>query len=129
MNRFKANANVILTYEGEDADGNSQEFYDAEIDAAYPADEADLQRFEIDVIKDVLAPSSRDKGDLVKISLCYDGSNPMGADDREIEKRETMFSHLCRNNAKYYFQPNQRDDSEQAIVDELGVAGRTKDFE
>jgi len=128
MDRFKANANVILTYEDADEDGNSQEFYDAQINAAYPADDDDLQRFEVDVIKDILAPSSRDKGDLVKISLCYDGRNPVGANDQELAKREAMFKHLCRNNAKYYFQPNQRDDYEQAIVDGLGIAGRTKDF-
>ena len=128
MNRFTTTANVILTFDGQDEDGNGQEIYDAEINAAYPDNEADMQRFEVDVIKDVLASSKRSKDDLVKISLCYDGRNPVGADDQELAKREAMFKHLCRNNAKYYFQPNQRDDYEQAIVDGLGIAGRTKDF-
>lgn len=128
MNRFTTTANVILTFDGQDEDGNGQEIYDAEINAAYPDNEADMQRFEVDVIKDVLASSKRSKDDLVKISLCYDGSNVPGMNEEETEQREKALAFLCRNGAKYYFQPNQRDDYEQAIVDALGVASKTKDF-
>ena len=128
MNRFKTNANVILTFDGQDEDGNGQEFYDAEINASYPDGEADMQRFEVDVIKDVLASSNRSKDDLVKISLCYDGRPVPGLSQEETEQRDKALSFLCRNGAKYYFQPNQRDDYEQAIVDALGVASKTRDF-
>ena len=128
MERFITTANVILTYEDADEDGNSQEFYNAPINVGLPEGDDDLGRFEVDVIKDVLAPSGRDKSDLVKISLCYDATNPVGAGENDIARCDAALEHLCRHNAKYYFQPNQRDDYEQAIVDALDVASRTKDL-
>jgi len=126
MSRFETTANVILTFDGQDEEGNSQEFYDAGIDAAYPEGDADLQRFEVEVIKDVLAAGRRSQDDLVKISLCYDSTPPQ--DVGLHAQHEHALEHLCRNSAKYYFQPNQRDDYEQAIVDALGIASKTRDL-
>ena len=128
MTRFKATANVILTFDGQDEDGNSQEFYDAEVNVGYPKTDEDRQRFEVDVVKDLLAPSKRSHDDLVKISVCYSGFHAASLSVDEAAKLDQHLEFLCRNNAKYYFQPNQRDDTEQAIADKLGIAGRTKDF-
>jgi hypothetical protein len=42
---------------------------------------------------------------------------------------EAIVDHLCRFRAKWYFQPNQRDPHEQAIVDALRIASRTRPLE
>lgn len=116
---FEAKANVILTFED-----TNQEIYDAEISADLPndfANQKDIEKFEIDVIENILSQSKNNHDKLVKISLMYDGSNL-------TEETEKYYDYLCRNRAKYYFQPNQRDDYEQAIVDRLGIASKTQDF-
>lgn len=107
---------VILTF-----DDDPQEFYDVEV--RIDALSSDLEATEIDVVAQILDASSRDLSTLVKISLCYDSS--VLKDDAALD---AIVDHLCRFNAKYYFQPNQRDPHEQAIVDAIGIASRTRDF-
>lgn len=107
---------VILTF-----DDDPQEFYDVQV--RIDALSKDLEATEIDVVAQILDASSRDLSTLVKISLCYDSS--CLKDDIALD---AVVDHLCRFSAKYYFQPNQRDDYEQAIVDALGIASRTREF-
>lgn len=128
MKRFKTSADVILTFDNADEDGSTQEFYDAEINVRYPEGAYDVEQFETDVVKDILAGSKRNHDDLVKISLCYDSSAPSELTEEEKENHKKILDFLCRNNAKYYFQPNQRDDYEQAIVDALGIASKTNEI-
>jgi len=121
--RFATSANVILTF-----DRDPQEIYDADVNVALPANEADRQRFEIDVVKDLLAGSKRDHGDLVKISVCYNTAHGHRLGAEEKKRFDDAANYLCRHSAKYYFQPNQRDDNEEAIVAALGIASSTHDF-
>lgn len=123
MKNLNATVDVILTFESQDKDGNTQEFYKVDLCERLPADASDNGRFEVAVIKQILENSIRDHSDLVKISLCYE---EVAADN--TQEVEDAMTYLIRNNAKYYFQPNQRDDYEQAIVDELGIASKTQDF-
>lgn len=120
-----AEANVILTF-----DGKEQQFYDAPLILTFPV--TDLDVFEVETIRQVLAPVPKDElQDLVKISLCYSGQGTENGkpiaifEDAEID---AAMDHLARNSAKYYFQPDQRDDYEQRLVDQLGIASRTRDF-
>lgn len=124
MKNLNATVNAILTFESEDNDGNTQEFYDVDLCVKIPENDENFGDLEVAIIKQVLENSIRDHSDLVKISLFYE--EVASEDNAEVEK---SMNYLTRNNAKYYFQPNQRDDYEQAIVDALGVASKTKDFE
>lgn len=119
MKFFKIEANVILTFENQ-----PQEVYDAKIDVAMLKDDNDLERFEIEVIKDVLRSSERTHEELIKISLCFDTSS-LSSDDEDTQE---ALIYLCRFNSKYYFQPNQRDPHEEAIQKALGIATKTKDM-
>lgn len=127
--KIEMQANVILTFDAKD-----QMIYDAPFTMELPgADEAlDADEMEVDVIRQILAPvPNADLQDLVKISLCYsmdareDGSQVDVDGDREVCK---AMHHLIRHNAKYYFQPNQRDDYEQRLVDALRIASQTQMF-
>lgn len=120
-------AEVILTF-----DGKGQKIYDAPLSFALPA--SDLDAFEVEIVRQLLDPvPNADLQDLVKISVCYHRKGKVNGqpvdilwDDAEIS---AAYDHLIRFDAKYYFQPNQRDDYEQRIVDALGIASRTKDFD
>lgn len=109
IKKFNTTANVILTF-----DSQPQEFYDAEIEVEY--DEIGVE-FEVSVVSAILSLSERDLSDLVKISLSY-----------YADVADEPLNFLIRNSAKYYFQPNQRGDYEQAIVDALGIALKTKEL-
>ena len=87
---------------------------------------ADLDAMEVDFIGNILKESNRSLADLVKISLCF--NNISGHVYEGSPAFERAIDHLIRHNAKYYFQPNQRDAHEQAIVDAFGIASMTKDF-
>lgn len=120
---IKANVNVILTFDSRD-----QMFYDASVILTLPVE--DFDAFELETIRQVLEPVDKAiLSDLVKISLCYSPMASEGGkavDLREDEGVQDAMQHLHRNNAKYYFQPNQRDDYEQRIVDALDIASETK---
>lgn len=119
-------ANVILSFDGKD-----QMFYDAPLTLAIPVDQTEeaLNTFEVETIRQVLAPIAADQlGDLVKISLQYDTNgrrNGNRIDLTETPGAQSVFEHLHRHNGKYYFQPDQRDPHEQRIVDALGIASET----
>ncbi|MFZ3481947.1 hypothetical protein [Sphingomonas sp. 3-13AW] len=108
------NVEVILTFE------HGQEFYD--VDVIVDATATDFDTVEIDVIAQILEASGRDLSDLAKISLCYMiGEARLGQD----APLNAIVDHLIRFSAKYYFQPDQRDPHEQALVDALGIASAT----
>jgi len=107
---------VILTF-----DDGPQAFYDTEVIADIAT--TDLDATEIDVVSQILDDARRDLSDLVKISLCFNTAPVQ--DPQRQERRMALIDHLCRFSAKWYFQPDQRDPHEQAIVDALGIASRT----
>lgn len=122
---IETSVNVILTFEHKD-----QKIYDADLTMTFPV--TDLDAFEVDMVRQMLAPvEAAELDDLIKISVCYmhtgtENDSPVNLlTDAEAN---AAINHLIRYNAKYYFQPNQRDDYEQRIVDALGIASRTKDF-
>lgn len=124
----KLQANVILTVE----DG-SQQIFDATAIMPLAYNESDLEEVEVDVIEQFLQGSTDKKSleGLVKISLCYGPPMAVGnaSFTREEEERiDKAIEFLIRNKAKYYFQPNQRDDYEQRIVDRTGYGSKTKNF-
>lgn len=125
-------ANVILTFEEED-----QIFYNAPVNYVLPADntQASLEVFEIDVVRQLLegrhvTGEKRDMSRLVKISVCYNTN--FHEDGKTVDENRAdinaALDYLCRHNAKYYFQPNQRDDYETLIARALGVAQNTQDI-
>lgn len=130
-------ANVILIFEN-----GPQVFYDADIQFALPETNqgSDLEKFEVDVLRQVVSPamnSTDDDGEeidmsrLVKISLCYDQNATLDGehtDTRCNPEFNAAIEYLCRNQAKYYFQPNQRDAMEDLIARTLEIAQNTKDF-
>lgn len=127
--KIEMTANVILTF-----DAKEQMIYDVEFTLTVPDDDAtaSLDAMEVDVIRQILAPVPvAELQDLVKISLCYAmGATEEGKPLKVLEdaRVNALIDHLVRHNAKYYFQPNQRDDYEQRLVDALGIASRTRDF-
>jgi hypothetical protein len=124
-------AEVILTFETA-----GQVVYDAiafiPLLAMSPEEQLGM---ETDVIVQFLndAPEGCDFDSLVKISLQYNdyatdtANRSLGEVD--MAARAVVNEHidfLYRNDAKYYFQPDQRDDYEQAIVDRLQIASKTR---
>lgn len=133
--RFKAPAsvrvNVILTYDNDrmiDGEMDSQSCYDITVHFDLDTPDETLDRLETDVVVQILNGGQHlfgDLSDLLKISLCYmTGRNKWMNDPRFA----SVIEYLCRNRAKYYFQPNQRDDYEDAIVARTGIASRTQPF-
>ena len=59
---------------------------------------------------------------LVKFSLAYEFLDPEVANNY-IERG---FGFVHRTSSKYYFQPDQRDELEEALVDHYGIASKTK---
>lgn len=127
-------ANVILTF-----DNAPQVIYDATavVPTSPTLSDEELLGLETDVIVQILngAPTDAPFDEIVKISLCYNTQISDLANRRLVDvdpEAEAVVSEridfLCRHSAKYYFQPNQRDDYEQAIVDRLGIASKTADF-
>lgn len=108
--------NVILTF-----DAGPQAFYETEVIADIAT--TDLDETEVDVVSQILDDARRDLSDLAKISLCFNTAPVQ--DPQRQERRMVLIDHLSRFSAKYYFQPDQRDPHEQAIVDALGIASRT----
>ncbi len=88
---------------------------------------SDLTNVEIDVIEQILTNALAEDNviplnELAKISLCY--TTPPSAD-----AVQSVFRFLIRNGAKYYFQPNQADFVESAIMERMpNVASDTKAF-
>ena len=125
---------VILTFcnarlsDGEMDDQAGHEL-NVQFDLDTPADR--LADLETDVLLQILNGATRlfgDLGDLQKISLGYMDAdrNPQASDPRF----QTIFDHLCRNRAKYFFQPKHRGPVEKAIIDRtdgiVGSRGRTR---
>lgn len=115
--------NVILSFQE-----GPQAFYDAEVKIPLidGLGESQLEDVEVDVVCQILEQypdHSENLDQLVKISLCYsrDPAHPSRA-------YHAALNHLVRNNAKYFFQPNQRDAIESRIAATAGVAARTKAF-
>lgn len=111
---------VILTFEDED-----QAFYDADVTIPLVhLTHAELEALETDVVETIIkqAPAECSLDKLEKISLCYSTS---GIPSERGTAGRKIIEFLTRNRAKYYFQPNQRDDYEQRIVDRTGVASKT----
>jgi hypothetical protein len=127
---FHGLVSVILTFEEE-----AQLIYNTEATFVLPDlnSERERQIFEIDVVRQLINPTDigynvrevRDMSRLVKISLCYSENPKSGNPDADYE---AAIDYLCRNNAKYYFQPNQRDEFENLLVSALNIAGNTADF-
>ena len=76
-------------------------------------------------IKDLIEMAFRDDinltKDLYKISMCI-GCKEKG------HKNIPMIKNFLARNGKYYFQPNQRDDIESAIIKDTVIASNTKPF-
>jgi hypothetical protein len=83
----------------------------------------ELTDVEVDVVEQVLrnyAEETEARGEarnnldqLVKVSLCY--TTPPSADTG----LQRAFRFLIRNDAKYYFQPNQRSFVESALMERI----------
>lgn len=123
------NANVIMTFE----DGPQACF---DVMVTVPVAENDVIAFEeieTDVAEQIIskAPNGSDLSRLVKISLCYTGRTGLSGQDLDkntAEKVDNLIEFLVRHSAKYYFQPDRRDDYEQRIVDRTGVASETQNI-
>lgn len=123
------NVHVIMTFEN-----GPQACFDAM--ATVPIAENDVIAFEeieTDVAEQIISqtPDGNDLSELVKISLCYTGRTGLSGQDLDkdtAEKVDNLIEFLVRHNAKYYFQPDQRDDYEQRIVDRTGVASETQNI-
>lgn len=107
--------NAILTF-----DDGPQDHFDTTV--RIDALATDLEEVEVDFIGQILEASDRSLDDLVKVSVCFmvDGEQM-----RLDPPLEAIVDHLCRFRAKWYFQPNQRDPHEQAIVDAFRIASLT----
>jgi hypothetical protein len=121
----KMSVNVIGTFEKID-----QHIFDAEVEIpSGKVNEADLDELEIALVSKVieqLGESLENKSnleELVKLSFCYNIENISNN-----QEAVSTIDHLCRNSAKYYFQPNQRDAIENAIAERSGIATKTRDF-
>jgi len=121
------NANVIMTFES-----GPQAFFDVMV--TVPVAEKDVIAFEdieTDIAEQIIGqtPNDHDLSELVKISLCYTGRTGLSGQELDgdtAKKVDTLIEFLVRHDAKYYFQPDQRDDYEQRIVDRTGVAKETQ---
>ena len=74
----------------------------------------------INLFKESHVPMSN----LVKFSLAYQFLDPEVADNY----KERGFGFIHRTNSKYYFQPDQRDELEETLVQHYGIAKKTKSF-
>ena len=113
------NFDVILTF-----DSKEQEFYNCNMKLAVDTTERDLVHsiLSYGFLDKCLTTYPDDVFDLCKISVC-------------VSCKETDFvklpciKALLKRNGKYYFQPNQRDEVEDAIVKDTLIAKNTKNFE
>ena len=84
-----------------------------------------IEMKESEWIKDLIEMAFHDDinltKDLYKISMC------IGCKTKGYENIDMIKSFLSRN-GKYYLQPNQRDDVENAIVKDTVIASNTKPF-
>lgn len=123
-------ANVIVTFDNMrmlDGEMDDQGCYDITVHFDLDTPDEGLADLETDVMLQILNGSNTlfgDLSDLLRISLAFinaDG-NPLASHPRF----RTIFDFLCRNRAKYHFQPNQRGNEENAIVARTGIASRTR---
>ncbi len=111
MFKPKINFDLILTFDGKD-----QEFINCDLKIAMDTSEVNLIQ---SLIIEVMGASAHD---LCKLSVC-------------VSCKETDFvkipciKALLKRNGKYYFQPNQRGEVEDAIVKDTLIAKNTKNFE
>lgn len=116
-------AEAILTFETGPQAIFQTEAYVALIPFSYDQ----LVDVEIDVVSQILQKCEDERKDeLVKVSLCYT-LEPQRSVDPTLFYRN-IFDFLIRGKAKYYFQPNQRDEIETRIMQVAGVASKTKNF-
>jgi hypothetical protein len=97
-----------------------QVIVDQEVTVPTRAGAGDLMDIELDVLEQILGDAIPD---LVKISLCY--THPPRAMDAGMQQ---VFDYLVREprRAKYYFQPDQREGVEKALMARMpGLASET----
>lgn len=120
---------AILTFETEGQDLINTEVF---VPTVHTLAMEELVDVEVDVveqiIKNYIEQQERDEltdnlDQLVKISLCY--TSP-AAEDTGLRR---VLNFLIRNQAKYYFQPNQADFVEKAVMQRMpDVASGTQVF-
>ena len=112
--------NVIFTYDHKEQDMIDLIMYEYEFISSLKS--------EITFLKWVLNssfpdhPNTCDALDLVKISMCISNHN---ISEEEFLKFKGIQEFLSRG-GKYYFQPNQRDKVENAIIENTDIASETK---
>lgn len=118
--------NVILTFEDE-----PQEFMNVVVNVPNipTLREQDFWDVEVDVLEQIINAYMAEAGPvdhletLVKISLCY--TTPPSHE----ATLQRMLKVLIRNNAKYYFQPNQISEAEERLQRRMPrVAQDTREF-
>lgn len=111
MFKPKINFDLILTFDGKD-----QEFINCDLKIAMDTSEVNLIQ---SLIIEVMGASAHD---LCKLSVC------VSCKETDFVKIPCIKSLLERG-GKYYFQPNQRGEVEDAIVKDTLIAKNTKNFE
>ena len=112
--------NVIFTYDHKEQDMIDLIMFESEFISCLKS--------EITFLKWVLNssfpdhPNTCDALDLVKISMCISNHN---ISEEEFLKFKGIQEFLSRG-GKYYFQPNQRDKVENAIIENTDIASETK---
>jgi len=107
----KVTANVIFTY-----DDRPQELLDFET-TGMPIDD----KYEAKLIRDLISQVS-DSDTLNKVSIA------LGCNNKDFIKLPIVKKIFSRN-GKYFFQPNQRGDIENEIIEGTEIASLTKNFE
>ncbi len=110
--KFTSIASVSIFFDGQERD-----IYDVPITATYPSNdnEEEYERFEVDVIRAALKGASRDLRDLALISICYN----IAQAHRDAQWGSAI-CFLCRNQGRYYFQPDKLNDTTRKIAAEFG---------
>ena len=99
-------------------DNHEQQMWECEF-KALPLDwnESDLIR---NLIENAFPNDIENTKDLVKISMCINGD--------KASTKVPCIKQMLKRNGKYYFQPDQRDHVENAIIKDSVIASLTKPF-
>ena len=79
--------------------------------------ESDLIR---NLIENAFPNDIENAKDLVKISMCISGD--------KVSKKIPCIQQMLKRSGKYFFQPDQRDEVENAIIKDSVIASLTKPF-